>query len=80
VVNGATTCHNPADNVSGFSGIPVPMTGIAEKLGAIGYATHAVGKWDAGMATMHHTPAGRGFQSWLGYFGHCNDYWTEIDK
>jgi arylsulfatase B len=56
------------------------MTGIAEKLGAIGYATHAVGKWDAGMATMHHTPAGRGFQSWLGYFGHCNDYWTEIDK
>lgn len=26
-----------------------------------------------GMATFRHTPAGRGFESWLGYFGHCND-------
>eukprot|EP01043_Picozoa_sp_COSAG02_P066439 COSAG02_NODE_10345_length_1963_cov_1.461910_1_plen_169_part_00 len=37
-------------------------------------------QWDAGMATFQHTPVGRGFSSWLGYFGHCNDYWTEIDK
>ena len=29
----------------------------------------------SGMATFTHTPAGRGFESWLGYFGHCNDYW-----
>ena len=32
------------------------------------------------MANFRHTPAGRGFESWLGYYGHCNDYWTEIDK
>ena len=35
---------------------------------------------DAGMATERHTPLGRGYETWLGYFGHCNDYWTEIDK
>ena len=80
VVNGQTTLHNPADPVSGFSGIPKNMTTIAEKLVAAGYRAHAVGKWDVGMATFRHTPAGRGFESWLGYFGHCNDYWTEIDK
>jgi arylsulfatase I/J len=45
------------------------MTSIAEKLRGAGYSTHAVGKWDAGMATFNHTPAGRGFHSWLGYFG-----------
>jgi len=32
------------------------------------------------MANFRHTPAGRGFESWLGYYGHCNDYWTEVDK
>ena len=53
------------------------MTGIATKLKAAGYATHHVGKWDAGMATPDHTPKGRGFDSSFGYFHHDNDYYTE---
>ena len=48
VVNGQTTCHNPADPVSGYSGIPTNMTSVAEKLTGAGYRAHAVGKWDAG--------------------------------
>ena len=40
-------------------------------------ATHMTGKWDAGMATPQHTPIGRGYTSWLGYFHHANDYYTE---
>ena len=80
VVNGQTTLHNPKDPASGYSGIPLPMTTMAQKLAGAGYSAHAVGKWDVGMATFTHTPAGRGFKSWLGYFGHCNDYWTEVDK
>jgi arylsulfatase B len=32
------------------------------------------------MATERHTPLGRGYETWLGYFGHCNDYWNQIDK
>ena len=42
-----------------------------------GYATHHVGKWDAGMATPTHTPRGRGYDSSLNYFGHGNWAWSE---
>eukprot|EP00947_MAST-08B_sp_MAST-8B-sp1_P001451 g1451.t1 len=80
VVNPATNLNNGDDAVSGWSGIPTNMTGIAEKLVSAGYRAHAVGKWDVGMATERHTPLGRGYETWLGYFGHCNDYWTEVDK
>lgn len=80
VVNGGTDLNKPSDPVSGWTGIPTNMTSIAEKLRSAGYRTHATGKWDAGMATERHTPMGRGYETWLGYFGHCNDYWTEIDK
>ena len=48
--------HNPNDPISGFQGIPRNMTVIAEKLKEAGYATHQVGKWDAGMATPDHIP------------------------
>jgi hypothetical protein len=34
VVHGQTTLLNPADPVSGFSGIPTTMTSVAEKLAA----------------------------------------------
>ena len=71
------TAYNPDDTVSGFDGIPRNMTGIASKLKKGGYATHMVGKWDAGMATPDHTPQGRGFDSSLSYFYHANDYYTE---
>ena len=71
------TNYNPDDPVSGFSAIPRNMTGIAEKMREAGYATHQVGKWDAGMATPDHTPKGRGFQTSFGYFHHANDYYTE---
>lgn len=30
------------------------------------------------MATVDHTPRGRGFDSSLGYFHHANDYYTEV--
>ena len=33
-------------------------------------------QWDAGMATWAHTPYGRGFDTSLIYFHHCNDYWS----
>ena len=35
---------------------------------------------DAGMATNKHTPYGRGYESWTGYFNHCNDYWNQVDN
>ena len=36
----------------------VNMTCIAQKLKTVHYKTHAVGKWDVGMATPRHTPSG----------------------
>ena len=79
-VNDVTTSeiiYNPNDSVSGFDGIPRNMTGIGMKMKEGGYATHMVGKWDAGMATPDHTPQGRGFDTSLNYFNHANDYYDE---
>ena len=59
---------NPSDPVGGYQGIPVNMTGMANHLQAAGYSTALVGKWDAGMATPEHSPAARGYTTWLGYY------------
>jgi arylsulfatase B len=76
VLNLEPWCVNTSDPVSGFAGIPIDMTGIAEKMGFGGYYTAAVGKWDVGMASPAQTPLGRGFNESLGYFTHANDYWN----
>ena len=65
------------DNNSGFDGIPRAMTGLGTKLKEAGYATHYIGKWDAGWATPEHTPFGRGFDSFLGFLQAENDYWSK---
>jgi len=59
--------------------IPRNMTGLGTVLQEGGYATHHVGKWDAGMATPDHTPHGRGFDTSLGYFGHGNWAWSQAE-
>ena len=60
--------HNPDDPISGFQGIPINMTGLGDVMGKGGYSRHFVGKWDTGMATPEHTPQGRGYESFFGYF------------
>jgi arylsulfatase I/J len=67
VVNTPPEWHNASDPVSGFGGIATIMR-------EAGYSTHYSGKWDVGMATSDHLPAGRGYESSLFYFHHCNDY------
>ena len=74
--NGEPTLWNPLNEVAGYQGIPPAMTGIAQKLKEGNYATHQVGKWDAGMARPEQTPLGRGFDSSYGYFHHANDYYN----
>ena len=60
--------------------LPRNITGIAEVLrDGAGYATHFVGKWDAGMATPKHTPQGRGHESSLNYFSHGNWAYTQAE-
>ena len=38
---------------------------------------YTVGKWDVGMATPEHTPIGRGYESFVGYYTHANDFWNK---
>lgn len=72
---------NPNDLEGGWQGIPVNMTGVANHLRKAGYRTHMVGKWDVGMATSAHHPRARGYETWLGYWHHANDYWQHtVDK
>ena len=66
---------NSKDIIGGYQGIPTNMTGIAALLRKQNYKTHIVGKWDVGMATPYHHPKFRGYDTWLGYFHHSNDYW-----
>lgn len=75
--NTGVLVNNPADPVSGYQGIPRNMTGVAQKLKQAGYSTAMVGKWDAGMATPEHTPWGRGYDEFYGYYQHANNYWNK---
>mmetsp|Transcript_45267 Transcript_45267/g.105023 ORF Transcript_45267/g.105023 Transcript_45267/m.105023 type:complete len:627 (-) Transcript_45267:68-1948(-) len=68
---------NLATPCDAHGAIPRNMTGIASLLKRAGYATHQVGKWDAGMTTPLHTPQGRGYDTSLNYFGHGNWMYTE---
>jgi len=80
VTNTMETFRNPRDPVSGWSAMPVNMTGLGEVMARGGYATHFYGKWDAGMATPFHSPLGRGYNKSLFYFHHQNDYWTSATQ
>ena len=60
---------DPEHPFTGVSGIPVNMTGFAQRLDEVGYK-HRVfaGKADFGMAYHKQTPMGRGYTDALFYF------------
>eukprot|EP00965_Chrysotila_dentata_P259227 6213484-Pleurochrysis_carterae.AAC.1 len=49
---------------------------LGDQLRAASYATHFVGKWNAGVATHALTPSARGFDSALGMYTHGADHFT----
>ncbi|XP_078610510.1 arylsulfatase B-like [Branchiostoma floridae x Branchiostoma japonicum] len=57
-------------------GVPTKYTFLPEKLREQGYATHMVGKWHLGFCNWNYTPTRRGFDSFYGYYGAEENYYT----
>jgi arylsulfatase A-like enzyme len=49
---------------------------IPEYLNPHGYTSHAIGKWHLGIWNWGYTPTYRGFDSFFGYYGGGEDYFT----
>ncbi|KAK7093086.1 hypothetical protein V1264_008737 [Littorina saxatilis] len=56
-------------------GLPLEETLMPEYLNPLGYRSHIVGKWHLGMFAKQYTPLYRGFESHLGYYQGCEDYY-----
>ena len=48
--------------------LPLGLTLLPEKLQALGYSTHLVGKWHLGFCSWNMTPTYRGFDSFYGMY------------
>ncbi|KAH9492409.1 hypothetical protein Btru_051041 [Bulinus truncatus] len=57
-------------------GLPLNETLLPQYLNPLGYRSHIVGKWHLGMFKWEYTPLYRGFESHLGYYQGCEDYYT----
>ena len=57
-------------------GLPLSEVTVADRLRALGYRTHAVGKWHLGLYRWEYTPTYRGFDSYLGYYSGAEEHFT----
>jgi len=56
-------------------GLPLNETLMPQFLNKLGYRSKIVGKWHLGMHAWDYTPLYRGFESHLGYYQGCEDYY-----
>lgn len=56
--------------------LPLNETLIPEVLAHGGYKSHMTGKYHLGMTTWQHTPTFRGFDSFVGFYGGGENYFT----
>ncbi|XP_067667935.1 arylsulfatase B-like [Haliotis asinina] len=60
--------------------VPLNFTFLPQYLKALGYSTHAIGKWHLGFCNWNCTPTFRGFDTYFGYYQAFEDYYThEMD-
>lgn len=60
--------------------VPLNFTMIPERLKQLDYTSHAIGKWHLGMFTRQAVPTGKGFDTYLGYYGGAEDYYSHEVK
>jgi hypothetical protein len=61
-----------------LGGVDLRATTIADKLKSAGYATHQVGKWNAGSLCYGQVPTERGFDSSFGYMSGEEDHYSQV--
>jgi len=59
-------------------GLGTDETLLSERMKALGYRTHLVGKWNQGHYTTAHLPTSRGFDSFMGYLSDEINYMTHL--
>eukprot|EP01084_Bolivina_argentea_P102815 184180_1 len=69
---GINSIIQPTDNY----GTPLKYKFISNMLFQNNYNTHAIGKWHLGDFKWCYTPTYRGFESFYGYYGGGEDYYT----
>ena len=55
------------------------FTLLPEKLASAGYLSHQIGKWHLGLSRQAYTPAGRGFNSSLGFLMGSEDHYAHTN-
>ena len=58
------------------TGLTLDKTLLSERLQALGYRTHVVGKWHLGFCSDKFTPTNRGFDSFRGFYLGAEDYFN----
>ncbi|XP_065187646.1 arylsulfatase J-like [Sycon ciliatum] len=82
LMTGRYTHHTGFQNVLHHCqpyGLNSSMLTIAQRLKQLGYSTHAVGKWHLGYCNEKFLPTSRGFDSFYGYYGGSQDYYTHFN-
>eukprot|EP00931_Biecheleriopsis_adriatica_P077934 TRINITY_DN51403_c0_g1_i1.p1 TRINITY_DN51403_c0_g1~~TRINITY_DN51403_c0_g1_i1.p1 ORF type:complete len:542 (+),score=60.36 TRINITY_DN51403_c0_g1_i1:42-1667(+) len=59
-------------------GLPLNETTVAQLLRSRGYRAHAIGKWHVGDMSYAYTPTFRGFESFYGFYGGGENYFTHM--
>lgn len=57
-------------------GLDLELQLLPERLKKLGYQTHLVGKWHLGLCKTAYTPRQRGFDTFRGFLGGSEDYYT----
>ena len=79
IQTGRYAWHNGINSIiqsTNTYGVPLESKFISDILLDNGYSTAAIGKWHMGFYKWEYTPTFRGYESFYGYYGGGEDYYT----
>ena len=75
-----TGIYDPDCSFGTTLAVPTAFSMLPQHLKALGYATHAIGKWHLGDFAPQLTPTGRGFDTFYGYYDGAEEYFSHTIK